>query len=373
MGIPLFQEQALAIAIDVAGMTPAEADQLRRSMGHIRKADRLRSSLGRLQMRLVQQGLPEQASKQIAEDLLSFAHYGFPEAHAWSFGLLSYATAWLKANHPASFYTALLNCQPMGFYPPGVLVNDARRHGLTILPPCIHKGRWLTQQLDERCLRLGLGLIRGLGPSLQRRLETTTALPAEVPGIVRALDLNRRECSLLARAGAFDAFVDGRRKAAWSALGATEHRPLDRESAVAFGLPEASTSESILLDYAATGISIHGHPVEVFRDPSDTMPIAQLNDQQAGERTSVLGMVIARQAPETAGGVVFLLLEDETGLLNVVVNPKVARQSSEAVRFGSFLRVSGRVQVDTGARDLYAERIVDVGRSIDGAHSRDFH
>ncbi|HEX9109502.1 MAG TPA: DNA polymerase III subunit alpha, partial [Longimicrobiales bacterium] len=221
-GIPIFQEQAMAMSMALGGFSAAEADELRRAMGHVRKLAKLNAVLERLKVRMIQHsGLSDEAAAGIIEDLQSFANYGFPESHAWSFALIAYATAYLKAHFPTEFFLGMLNAWPMGFYPPATLVHDAMRHGVTVLPPCMKQGEWdCTLEGSEPALRVGWRHIRGLGEKTREALRTAHEQGpfTSIEDVVRRAGLNRADALHLARAGAFEAFEPGRRKAAWEAL-----------------------------------------------------------------------------------------------------------------------------------------------------------
>jgi error-prone DNA polymerase len=385
-GIPIFQEQAMAIAMALGGFSAAEADELRRAMGHHRKRERLVAALQRLRTRIIARGFGEEIANEVCQDLLSFANYGFPESHAWSFALIAYATAYLKAHHPAEFLLGLLESWPMGFYPPATLVHDARRHGVVVLGPCMRDGGWDCELVEVEpaeppasdtaaprldgapAVRLGWKYIRGLG---ERTGEALRAARADGPftsieDVIRRARLTRAEALHIARAGAFEAFQPGRRKAAWEALRAAgDLLPL----APAHGRPgmpggnggaaarpplpfdprELEGEELIFLDYLATGVSTHGHPMEHLRARLDAAGVTRsdrLREERDGARVVVAGLVIARQHPETANGTVFVLLEDEAGFINVIVPARLYQRNREVVKLSPFLLVEGKLGLD---------------------------
>lgn len=377
-GIPVFQEQAMAISMALGGFSAAEADELRRAMGHQKKLAKLQAVLERLKARIVAHtGMTEQAAAEVVDDLESFANYGFPESHAWSFALIAYATAYLKAHYPAEFYLGLLNAWPMGFYPPATLVHDARRHGVEVRGPCLKEGEWDCTVLgpgaggrerESPCgsvsppdsspaapgaipaLRIGWRHIRGLGERARGALQAARAEGpfASIEDVVRRAALTREEALHLARAGAFEAFEPGRRRAAWEALRAAgDTLPLAPSPPLPFEPRELEGDELIFLDYLATGISTHGHPMEHVRSRLDAVGAVTsrgLENAADGERVLVAGLVVARQRPGTAGGTIFLLLEDEHGFLNVIVPARMYERDHEVIRFSPFLVVEGMVE-----------------------------
>jgi error-prone DNA polymerase len=404
-GVPIFQEQAMSIAMALGGFTAGEADELRRAMGHQRKLPRLHAALRRLRDACVARGVAEHVADEVVQDLHSFANYGFPESHAWSFALIAYATAYLKANYPTEFYLGLLNAWPMGFYPPATLVHDARRHGVPVLPPCLLHGRWdCTTDVGSGsgngsgngsgsgsgngsgvpALRVGWRHIRGLGERARQALQAAHEGGAftSVADVVRRAQLTRAEAIHLARAGAFEAFEPGRRKAAWEALRAAgDVLPLAPTHALPFDPLELEGAERIFLDYIATGICVDGHPMEHMRTRLDALGVASSRDMEqhaSGERIVIAGLVVARQHPATAKGTVFVLLEDEFGYMNVIVPRPLYQENREVVRHAPFLAVEGRFEREDGVLNVVGRRFRELKVSRGGAQpagfrSRDFH
>jgi error-prone DNA polymerase len=417
-GVPIFQEQAMAIAMALGGFSAAEADELRRAMGHRRKLAKLQAALERLRARCVQQGVSEDVARQVVEDLHSFANYGFPESHAWSFALIAYATAYLKANYPTEFYLGLLNAWPMGFYPPATLVHDARRRGVSVLGPCLRDGEWdctiemhgadhgaeagaMVKELadDESSapaspssrpsrsapdcsLRVGWRHINGLGEKAREALQAAHAEGpfTSIGDVVRRASLTRADALQLARAGAFEAFSPGRRKAAWEALRAAgDLLPLAPAHVLPFDPAELEGEELVFLDYLATGISVNGHPMEFVRERLRAAGIVSSRDMQDmhdGERITIAGLVVARQHPETANGTVFVLLEDEFGYINAIVSPDLYEKNREVVRFAPFLIIEGRFEREDRVMNVIGRRFreLDVRRREKISYrSRDFH
>lgn len=384
-GIPIFQEQAMAMAMELAGYSPTEADELRRTMGHERKAARLATALERLRERMIAKEISAPVAAQISEDLGSFGNYGFPESHAWSFALIAYATAWLKAHEPAAFYCGLLNAWPMGFYAPSTLVHDARRHGVEVRPPCLHAGVadcTLEETADPAhpALRIGWRYVRGMGQHTLERLVTAHSARrfTSMADVVTRAPLTRADARALARAGAFASWEPDRRRAAWEVLrivgdtlplapAGAPHQP-GRETGHGDGVvdsrvdsrvdprvdPDAGyqpralgRSRQVLLDYHAVGLSTTGHPMERYRKRLvrlGALDSAQLSDCRGGELVIVAGVVSVRQRPHTAKGTMFLLLEDEVGTTNVIVNRKLVAENEEVLRHSSVLAVYGRAE-----------------------------
>lgn len=451
----------MAISMALGGFTAGEADELRRAMGHRRKLPKLHAALKHLHDACVARGVAEHVADEVVQDLYSFANYGFPESHAWSFALIAYATAYLKANYPAEFFLGMLNAWPMGFYPPATLVHDARRHGVTVLAPCLRDGEWNctivaqangngihrrerrgNEEAQRGCeqtqetgassgslfsvnnknpssappsassamkdavpipyLRIGWRHIRGLGNRARDALQAAHEQGpfTGIADVVRRAQLSRADAIHLARAGAFEAFESGRRRAAWEALRvAGDVLPLAPAHMLAFEPRELDGEERIFLDYLATGICVDGHPMEHMRERLNELGVASsadLEHQPPGSRIVVSGLVVARQHPATAKGTVFVLLEDEFGYMNVIVPRQLYQENREVVRHAPFLAVEGRFERQDMVMNVVGRRFRElrVGRAAregagadrDGAHanervtrekvnfrSRDFH
>ncbi|MGH7555794.1 MAG: DNA polymerase III subunit alpha, partial [Longimicrobiales bacterium] len=413
-GVPIFQEQAMAISMVLGGFSAAEADELRRAMGHYRKLAKLHAALEHLRVRCIARGVSEAVAAQVVEDLHSFANYGFPESHAWSFALIAYATAYLKAHYPAEFLLGLLNAWPMGFYPPATLVHDARRCGVTVLGPCLKRGEWdctieaegatatatATARVlaeDDKsapssrspspaalvpALRIGWRHIGGLGEKAREALQAARAEGPfhSIVDVVRRAKLTRTDALHIARAGAFEAFEPGRRKAAWEALRAAgDLLPLAPARVLPFDPYELKDEELVFLDYLATGISVNGHPMEFVRDRLRAEGIVtsrEMQDMRDGERITVAGLVVARQHPETAKGFVFVLLEDEFGYINAIISPDLYKKNREVVRFAPFLIIEGRFQCEDRVLNVIGRRFRELHVRQRGKftyRSRDFH
>ncbi|MEX2583273.1 MAG: error-prone DNA polymerase [Gemmatimonadota bacterium] len=382
-GIPIFQEQAMSISMALGGYTAAEADELRRSMGNKRKLARLETALENLRARMQARGVPAETAESIVEDLLSFSNYGFPESHAWSFALIAYATAYLKAHYPAAFLLGLLNAWPMGFYAPATLVHDARRAGVDVRPPCLARGDWdctieATDDPVSPALRVGWRHIRGLGEKARERLRLAREERPfrSIEDVIHRAELGRAEALHLARAGSLEAFEPGRYAAAWEALRAAgDLLPLAPARRLPFRPEELQGQERIFLDYLATGICVDGHPMQHLRERLDNAGVASSADllaHEIGETALIAGLVIARQHPATAKGTVFLLLEDEFGYMNVIVPAPLYEKNREVVRFSPFIIVEGRFEREESVLNVVGKRFRRL--EVEALHqkSRDF-
>jgi error-prone DNA polymerase len=383
-GIPIFQEQAMAIAMVLANYTGSEADELRRTMGNQRKKDRLLRALQRLASRLVESNVEERVASRICEDLQSFANYGFPESHAWSFALIAYATAWLKAHYPAEFYAGLLNSWPMGFYPVSTLIHDARRHGVEVRPACLREGDWEctveeTDCFDRPAMRIGWRHIRGVGEKTLELLKASRAIGpwASIADVVRRTNLNRGDVLALARAGAFTAWEPDRRRAAWEALRAVgDVLPLAPARVTVHHPKPMNEMQLVFLDYTTTGASIHGHPMQALRQKLErwgALDSRGLEKARSGERIIVGGLVTVRQRPETAGGTIFLLLEDEHGFINVIVPRQLVEANVEVIKNATFILVLGRFERDGQVMNVVGQKFATLEAGDIVHRSHDFH
>src|SRR3954468_7009222 len=382
--ITIFQEQAMAIAMKLGGYSAAQADELRRTMGHIRKVEKLHRVLEQLRSRMVQRGVKEDVAAQIAEDLKSFANYGFPESHAWSFALIAYATGYLKAHYTAEFYAGLLNSYPMGFYPPSTLIHDARRHGLKVLPPCMRDGDWEsttapTENPDKPALRVGWRHIRGLGEKSLEALKTARGWDrfTSIDDVIQRAKLKRADALQLARAGAFGFWEPDRRRAAWVAMRAVgDNLPLAPARQTPYSPRALTRDELIFLDYFSVGISVSGHPMEHLRPKlrdAGALDSRELEQLEGGESIVTAGLVTIRQQPQSAKGTVFLLMEDEFGFINVIVSKKLVEKYSDVVRFSTFVVVQGKFERDGGVRNVIGHRFSELEVKQLVHASRDFH
>ncbi|QIZ39349.1 error-prone DNA polymerase [Saccharopolyspora sp. ASAGF58] len=388
LGVPLFQEQLMQLAVDVAGFSPAEADQLRRAMGAKRSAERMERLRGRLFEGMAAKGISGELAERIYQRMLAFANYGFPESHALSFALLVFASAWFKHYYPAVFCAALLKAQPMGFYSPQSLVADARRHGVRVRGPDVNASR---AQADlepdeasegERAVRLGLASVRKLGEGAAERLVTERAENgpySDMADVARRTHLTAAQMEALATAGAFDCFGLSRREALWNAAAAAGDRP-DRlpgttASAAAPALPGMDGVEMAAADVWATGVSPDSFPLQFVRSRLDelgALSASQLSEVEHGTRVLVGGAVTHRQRPATAGGITFLNLEDETGMVNVMCSQGLWARYRKVGRTSAALLVRGIVERAEGVINLRADRLQKLEVRIPST-SRDFH
>jgi len=386
LGVPLFQEQGMRLAIEAAGFTPGEADQLRRAMGHKRSHERMNEICPRLVEGMVNNGIDRAAAEQLFHMLEGFADYGFPESHAASFALLAYASAFVKCHYPAIFAAAILNVQPMGFYSTEVLVNDARRHGVAVKPVEVNASEYWSHVDAEGALRLGFHLVRGLGEVQRTRLETALAGGAfrDILDFAQRTQLEKEAIENLAVAGAFSPWFASRREAMW-ALRALDEREARGELGKLMDVDEphvrfapVTAKQATAFDLWSTGVTPNEHAIAHFRPQLDArrvLPAARLNAQPNNLVCRVGGMVITRQRPGTAKGFVFLTLEDETGIVNVIVRPDVYEKYRRVIRTSPVLVIEGKLQKESGCIDVIAQRFwsFDSEGITRGVESHNFH
>jgi error-prone DNA polymerase len=386
LGVPLFQEQGMRMAIEAAGFSAGEADKLRRAMGHKRSRERMLEIYPRLVDGMVANGIDREAADKLFHMLEGFADYGFPESHAASFALLSYASAYVKCHYPAIFAAAILNVQPMGFYSTEVLVNDAKRHGVVVKPIAVNASEYWSSVEPDGALRLGFHLVRGLGDAQKERLERALCgnAFADLLDFARRTGLEKEALENLAIADAFAPWYRSRRDAVWALRALDEReargelgRLMDVEEPAVVFSPLAPKAETAF-DLWATGVTTRGQAVEHFRaqlDAQRVIPAARLAEMPNNLVCAVGGLVITRQRPGTAKGFVFLTLEDETGLVNVIVRPDVYEEYRRVIRTTNMLIVEGKLQRESGAIDLLARRVraFDGEGLADGVRARNFH
>jgi error-prone DNA polymerase len=372
LGVPLFQEQVMRMAVEVAGFSPGEADELRRAMGAWRRTGRMHELRDRLVAGLRKNGLGADFAERIYRQIEGFGEYGFPESHAISFALLAYASAYLKRHHPAAFACALLNSQPMGFYSADTIVRDLQRHGVSVLPPDVTQSSW-DSTLEGEAVRLGMRVVRSLGEAAKRRIEEASS-PESVGDFASRTRLDKGALASVAQAGAFSAFAP-RRQALWQVLRpAPEGLPLEEDPEVA--LPAESEPEEVAADYAATGLSTRRHPMAFLRERLSRKGVLAARDLARvphGTEVAVAGAVLVRQHPSTAKGFVFLSLEDETGIANVVLTPQVFSAFRRAAVSAAILLVAGPLQNVEGVIHVRATSLRSLSlHSVPAAPSRDF-
>lgn len=368
----------MKLAVVAADYTPGEADQLRRDMAAWRRSGRIERHRARLVSRMTAKGIAREFAERVFEQIRGFGEYGFPESHAASFALVSYATAYLKCHYPVEFTCALLNAQPMGFYSISTLIHDAQRHGVVMLPIDVRRSSWdctleaLPQGTGEKGIRVGLRFVKGLGSREQQRLEAACREGAFVSleDFVRRAGLDERRLCALAESGAFEGFGLDRRSALWQVQqlvraqavslpfgGAQAARSRGEDSPIFRGL---SALEQLAWDHRTSRHSTRGHLLEPLRGQlrarglPDAASVARIRH---GRRVRYAGIVICRQRPGTARGVTFITLEDETGFVNLVIWADVYERQRTLARTEPFLGVSGRVQSEHGIIHVVVERL----------------
>ena len=391
LGVPLFQEQVMQIAIAAADYSPGEADQLRRSMAAWKRHGGLESHREKLLAGMLKNGYTPAFAEHLFEQIKGFGSYGFPESHAASFALIVYVSSWLKCHQPAAFTCALINSAPMGFYSPDQLLQDARRHGIRILPVDVRHSGWdcsLQNHVDRRLqpsIRMGLRLISGLHPATAEKITLARAAQpfADVADLCGRTQIDRRQQSLLADAGALRGLAGHRHQARWAIAGVESSLPLFANLPATIepepiALPIPSAGENMRADYALTGTTLGQHPMAFIRPQlrrrryRDSSELASLPN---GRHVRVAGMVTLRQRPGTASGVVFLTLEDEHGLTNVVVWRTVAERQRRVLLESNLLAIDGYMESQHGVQHLIAQRLEDLTPMLGLAQvkSRDFH
>jgi error-prone DNA polymerase len=468
LGVPLFQEQLLRMAMVAAGFSGGQAEELRRAFGFKRSEKRMQQIEGKLRAGMVDQGITGEAAEEIIRSITSFALYGFPESHAASFALLVYASAYLKAHYPAAFYSAMLNNQPMGFYHPSTLVKDAQRHGVRFAPIDVQLSDWFCRVESDGRVRLGLMYVNGLRQEVGKAIEacseehgTESGMPSAESGettedtelrcpkcgctdpsmietlhtaeqfcnvcsylwrvsvsssdpasriphpdrfssldhLVRRTGIRRDEIATLAEIGALNAFGFDRRTALWQVEQAI--RPAGELFEAEGGRPRTEDGgqrtrdsgrgtkdqgpspllpmtphERIVADYAGTSLTIGPHPMSMRRPELALRGVIRASDLSSGRhgrRVRVAGAVITRQRPGTAKGFVFLTLEDETGIANVIVRPDLFTDQRTAIVREPYLLVEGILQIQEGVTSVKAERFIALGGEAPPIDSHDFH
>jgi error-prone DNA polymerase len=403
LGVPLFQEQLMQMAIDVAGFTPGESDRLRQAMGSKRSRARMAAMRDRLLVGMAARGITGEVADDIVHKIEGFADFGFPESHSVSFAYLVYASSWIKLHYPAEFACALLNAQPMGFYSPHTIVRDATRHGVEVLGPCVQESRrdctleprteaagpigrpgpgWHADP-SIHAMRVGLRYVRGLSGALLDRIDDTRAEQpfTDLADFTRRTGAPTDALEALATAGAFTGFDHSRREALWAAGALRDARP-DKLPGVMTGaeaptLPGMHEAEEIAADLWATGLSTARHPTELVRTELSARGIVTaeaLRELPDRSVVDIAGVVTHRQQPSTSKGVIFINLEDETGLVNVICTPDVWKRFRTVARTAPALEIRGLLERYQGVTNVLARRIVALPLGLtDLLRSRDFH
>jgi error-prone DNA polymerase len=388
MGVPIFQEQVMQVAIIAAGFSPGEADQLRRAMAAWKRKGDLQRYYDRIVNGMLERGYERSFADAIFEQIKGFGEYGFPESHAASFALLVYTSSWLKRHEPEAFLAALLNSQPMGFYSPSQLVQDARRHGVKVLPADVTVSGWnaaleAIEGAARPAVRLGLSILRGMKEDVAERIENARAVRAfeDVHDLARRALLDRHDLHVLADSNALSSLVGNRREALWHSVAATPDKDM---LAAAAGLDDTPSlgapteGQNIVADYRSAGLTLRRHPLALLRArllEQRLMPAVKLNGYRNGQPARGCGIVTVRQRPGTAKGVIFMTLEDETGNVNVIIWPSLLEKQRKEVLGASLLAVYGVWQCEGEVRHLVAKRLVDLSHLLGGlqSDSRNFH
>ncbi|MCA9210945.1 MAG: error-prone DNA polymerase, partial [Planctomycetales bacterium] len=392
LGVPIFQEQAMRLAVVAAGFTPGEADQLRRAMGAWRRPGVIDQFRRKLLEGMQANGLSAEFAEQVFRQIRGFGEYGFPESHAASFALLVYVSAYLKHYYPAAFCAAIINSQPMGFYAPAQLVRNARDHGVEVRPIDVNHSGWdcTLEPAAEGAvaLRLGMRLLQGMPREAAARLEQVRDQHGSFHSIeefTRRTGFGQPLIARLAEADAFASLDCDRRRALWESL-SQERRPqsrplfdqLDDEDELApLDLPPMPAEQQVRADYATAGLSLRAHPISFHREALDQLGIVaaeRLNKLQNHRRVRVAGIVLLRQRPSTAKGITFVTLEDETGTINLVVKQPVWERFYEVARTSPAWIAHGQLQSKDSVIHVVVDRLEDLSRSLGDLHtrSRDF-
>ena len=395
LGVPIFQEQVIKLAMVAAGFSGGEADQLRRAITSWGRNSKLLTFEEKLTQGMIERGYNEDFARRLFEQIKGFGGYGFPESHSASFALLAYISAWLKRHHPAAFVAGLLNSQPMGFYSPSQLIQDARRHGVTVLSIDVNHSDWDHQLLDSRsaqqnqpALRLGLRLVRGLSrQGAQRVVEARQRNPfRQISHLRQWAALSKRDMEALADADALQSLSGHRHQSQWQIMALEQPKPLLRDeqyqNASYFDdgvqLPAPQIAEEVLSDYRATGLTLRAHPLSLLRDRAPFNRCKRHTDLASiGHKrfVRIAGLVTCRQRPGTASGVLFLTLEDETGNSNIVVWERTQQHFRQALMHGKLLLVNGIVETKDNVTHVIAGALYDYSHVLDNLHiqSHDFY
>jgi error-prone DNA polymerase len=372
LGVPIFQEQVMQLAMLAAGFSAGEADQLRRAMAAWKRKGGLEKFHDKLINGMLARGYPLEFAEALFSQIEGFAEYGFPESHAASFALLAYASAWMKRHHPAAFLAALLNSQPMGFYSPSQLVQDARRHGVEVHAVDVMHSEWEARleagSGQSPAVRLGFNMVHGLTQSSGWRIEEARAVKAfsDLNDLGLRAGLSSTDLQALAAANALQSIAGHRREALWHAVVAAPGKGLLRTSfttADPVQLPAPSEAQQIVADYRSIGLTLGRHPLALLRahlHQRRLLSADMLAQCKNGQIARACGIVTVRQRPATAKGTVFVTLEDETGTVNVIVWPALVERQRQELLQSSLLAVYGIWQTSNSVNHLIAKRLVDL-------------
>lgn len=387
LGVPIFQEQVMQLAMVAAGFSAGEADQLRRAMAAWKRRGGLTPFESKLKSGMRERGYEADFADKIYKQILGFGEYGFPESHAASFALLVYVSAWLKCFEPAAFTAALLNSQPMGFYAPSQLIGEARRVGVNILPVDVNRSDWeSTLEAGENAkadIRIGLHQIKGLSEASAKQLlaERESSLFTDTPSLAQRCNLSKRDLTVLARAGALKSISGHRFRASWVAEGVETMSPLLANAVAEEPVPllrAPSEGQDLVADYQNLGLTLGRHPLALLRERFQRRGFLRADElRRAGNKTrvEVSGLVITRQRPGTASGVTFVTLEDETGQINLVVWKALAERQRKVLLNSRLLGAQGELQIADGVVHVIAARLIDHTPQLGAllTQSRDFH
>ncbi|MGH7176812.1 MAG: OB-fold nucleic acid binding domain-containing protein, partial [Tepidisphaeraceae bacterium] len=403
LGVPLFQEQAMKVAMVAAGFSADEADQLRRAMAAWRRSGAIQGFHQKIIDGMLKNGYDREFAENTFMQIQGFGEYGFPESHSASFALLVYVSAWLKCHHPAVFCAALLNSQPMGFYAPAQIVRDAKEHGVEVRCVDVNESEWDCTLEDrhegtearrhevgvEPAVRLGLRQIKGLRELMARRIvDVRESLGAfgSIDQFHQCTQLPRRVVQQLTEADAFSSMNLSRRQALWQAMELSDYdsplfsciTPSCLRASVPSCLPPMPLGQEVMTDYSTTSLSLKAHPLSLVRQTLSQQKILTARDANNlthGRWVKVAGLVLIRQRPGTASGIVFITLEDETGVVNLIVRPDIFDRYGAAARHAALIQCEGHIERQGQVVHVMAKRLFDRGELIRGyeLYSRDFH
>jgi error-prone DNA polymerase len=364
LGVPLFQEQGMQVAIAAAGFTPAQADELRRAMGHKRSRQRMQAVSSALISGMIRNGISRDIAMRIYKQLTAFADYGFPESHAASFALLVYLSSYLKVYFPQEFYCALLNAQPMGFYSPATIIYEGQRRGIKFLNVDINRSQW-DCIVEGEGVRLGFSYVKNLGNKAKTAItrERSAGPFASLRDFVLRTKLPQGALRQLALVGAFDCLGLSRRQALWQVLSLFERSqtelPIENTDHGRELLPAMAPLEFLLADFSGMDLSTRPHLMKSIRADLQRQGIksaAELKQVAGGQKIMVAGVIIIRQRPQTAKGFVFITLEDETGFINIVVKPNLAGNCRRLISSSQALVVAGELEKREGVINVIGSR-----------------
>lgn len=401
LGVPIFQEQVIKLAMVAAGFSGGQADQLRRAMASWGRNGDLYQFKDKLISGMLSRGNSLAFAEQLFEQMKGFGSYGFPESHSASFAILAYCSAWLKCHHTAAFYCALLNSQPMGFYSPSQLIQDAQRHHIKILPVNIDHSDWnstikisprkkdnVAQTYQPNTIRLGMNLLKGFNQQAASRIINArkTSYFSNIKDLVFRAKLNHHEKNLLVKANAIQRLAQHRHKAQWQSLAIENNKPLLAKLDYKKTTPSASEQyikaptieENMLADYKTTGLTLKQHPIAILREKGwlhNCKKANDLKDMRQGQFIKVSGIVTCRQRPATASGVLFLTLEDETGNMNIIIWKKTLEVFRQPILNSRLLIIKGKIEREKSVIHIIAGHILDISQKLPDfdKNSRDFH